>query len=98
MTTIQFEAGTQPNGTAINYLFCDADNFRIYAEVEVPENASEDYGYITMRKAVEEQLPGYIRKQIRFCYDGQEQYLAEDAEVQIDPYISIEIGEDSEGD
>ena len=46
MKTI-FSAGTRHDGTGINYLVTDDKS--IYAEVVVPEGASEDYGYLSMK-------------------------------------------------
>lgn len=34
----------------VNYLI--SEDHAIYAEVAVPEGASEDYGYVTMQKAI----------------------------------------------
>lgn len=71
---IQFEAG--PSG---NILAGESDSLRVFCEIEVPEDASEDYGYLTMKAAILAELTEEERKAVSFWYDGQEQYLAEDA-------------------
>jgi len=77
----QFEAS--PEG---NILWAENDDISIKASVEVPEGASEDYGYMTMKKAIQKVLreKGLAAS---FFYDGQESYLeadANDGEVEID--------------
>lgn len=86
MNKIQFEAGTGKHFDGVNLLRGEADGYSIYAEIEVPEGASEDYGYITMKKAILEQLP---ELKADFWYDGQEQFLAEDANVDCEVYLDI---------
>ena len=81
---IQFETGTGKHFTdCVNFLVGEVDGYHIYAEVEVPEGASDDYGYIAMKKAILEHL------KVDFWYDGQEQYLAEDAEADAEVYLDI---------
>lgn len=67
----------------------------IYAEVEVPEGASEDYGYLALKQDILRQafFAGIDRSQLAFWYDGQEDKLSPDASagllwyaVQQDPY------------
>lgn len=82
---VQFEAG---NG--VNYLKGESKDLSVYAECEVPEDASDDYGYITMRDAILEKLTEDEKKTITFWYDGQEQYLAEDAKADCDVDVDIE--------
>ena len=84
---IQFEAGTGKHFDGVNLLRGEADGYSIYAEVKVPEGASEDYGYIAMKKAILEKLP---ELKADFWYDGQEQFLAEDADVDCEVYLDIE--------
>lgn len=86
MNKIQFEAGRGQHFDGVNLLRGEADGHNIYAEVEVPEGASEDYGYITMKKAILGQIP---ELKASFWYDGQEQYLAEDANADCEVYLDI---------
>ena len=86
MNKIQFEAGQGQHFDGVNLLRGEADGYSIYAEIEVPEGASEDYGYLTMKKAILEKLPELMAD---FWYDGQEQYLAEDAEADAEVYLDI---------
>lgn len=77
----QFEAS--PEG---NILWAENDEVMIKATVEVPEGASEDYGYLAMKQAIQKVLESE-GLEASFWYDGQEQYLADDAsdgDVQID--------------
>lgn len=83
MKRLQFEAGTGRHFDGVNFLQSDG----IYAEVEVPEGASEDYGYITMKQAIQKALPD---AELAFWYDGQEQYLAADASADCEVYLEIE--------
>ena len=83
MIRLQFEASA--NG---NILHGEDDSISIYAEVKVPDGASEDYGYLTMKKAIEKRLPAGVK--VSYWYDGQEQYLAPDADVDAEVYVEIE--------
>ena len=91
---LQFESGEGRyfNG-GVNFIkgYDVATGEGIYAEIATPEDCSEDYGYITMKKAILKALldNGYKGK-IRSHYDGQEQFLAEDADVDADVYVIIE--------
>lgn len=86
MIRLQFEAG---NG--VNILDGEDENLAIYAEVKVPEGASEDYGYLTMKKEIEKRLPAGV--EVSYWYDGQEQYLAPDAAADAEVYVEIEVDE-----
>ena len=70
----QFEAAEDGN-----ILWGEDSRFAIRASVNVPEGASEDYGYIAMKKAILDSLTEAERKTVTFWYDGQEQYLADDS-------------------
>lgn len=95
MYKMQFEA--TENGNAL-YLFRESANIPvIMAEVEVPEGASEDYGYLTMKEAIlahKDQIPADIFESLVFQYDGQEQYLAADAAAECEVNLTIETEED----
>lgn len=81
---VQFEAGTsRHDGSGVNLLVCkdSACPVTLYAEITVPEDASEDYGYLTLKAAILEQAAaaGIPAEKLSFWYDDQEQYLAPDA-------------------
>lgn len=80
---IQFDA--TPEGNVLH----SADN-SVFAIVPVPDGASDDYGYIALKNAI---LAAYAGSEpLEFWYDGQEDFLAEDAScgtprVEIDEVI-----------
>ena len=79
---INFEAGESRDGKGINFMVCLSDP-DLYAEIAVPENGSEDYGYTNLKNdilriATEK---GISADQLSFWYDGQEQYLSDDAYI-----------------
>lgn len=61
-----------------NVLWGEDDHVRIRATVEVPNGASEDYGYLALKEAVIELVAGYADN-IIFPYDYVEDRLEEDA-------------------
>lgn len=66
------------------------DGFRITATVEVPDGASEDYGYITMKNAIVNEITAReLAIDAVFQYDGQEQFLADDAKA--DAVVEIDV-------
>lgn len=90
MMKLQFEASDGKN-----ILWGEDGHTRIYAEIEVPEGASEDYGYITMKKAILAELDKMGKNlDMAFWYDGQEQFLADDADVDADVDVDIELEEE----
>lgn len=86
---IQFETGQGAFG-AVNFLSGRSDGVAVYAEVKVPEGASEDYGYLTMKRAVQKRIPNL---ELHFQYDGQEQYLSDDADADCSVYIDVYRGD-----
>lgn len=90
MKKIQFEAGDGthfPGG--VNYLI--STDRTIYAECPVPDERSEDYGYLTMKRAI---LAAYHGTEpLAFWYDGQEQCLDADASAECEVYVDIEEDE-----
>ena len=94
MAKVQFEAGTGRHFDGVNLLIGEG----IYAEIEVPEGASEDYGYLTMKKALVRKLTEKGMEVPELWYDGQEQYLEADADVDAEVYIEIEEENDSDDD
>ena len=76
-----------------NILWGQADDgFKITASVTVPEGASEDYGYLTMKSAImmELDMREIDTEYIDFQYDGQEDSLADDADAEADVLLDIE--------
>lgn len=65
---MQFEAGSGVN-------FIRGNGY--YAEIEIPEGASEDYGYLTMKAALIDKYPETAG--FEWWYDGQEDRLEADA-------------------
>ena len=82
MKKFQFEA--TPDGNALYSL-----DGTIRAIVRVPEGASDDYGYITMKRAILDAYHGNPADLV-FWYDGQEQYLDPDAAAPCDVQLDIE--------
>ena len=88
---IQFEAGEGRHfDGGVNFLIGESEGLTVYAEVEVPDDASEDYGYITMKNKILSELTEAQKAGIKFWYDGQEQFLADDASADCEVYVSIE--------
>lgn len=83
---IQFEAGISRHGNApVNYLIGidqECPDTTLYAEITVPEGASEDYGYLALKAEVQKQAAAAGIADLEFWYDNQEQYLAPDAAAQ----------------
>lgn len=82
---LQFEAGD-----GVNYLKGDSKYLSIYAECKVPADASEDFGYITMKNAVLSMLTEEETEVVSFWYDGQEKNLSEDAKADVEVVARIE--------
>lgn len=84
---LQFQFEASPEG---NILWAENDEIRIKASVAVPDGASEDYGYITMKRAIREVLKekGLTAS---FWYDGQEKFLDADA---LDGVAEVDIEEE----
>ena len=90
--TVSFEAGEGRHfGGAVNFLI--SEDHAIYAECAVPDGASEDYGYLTMTRALRDRL-GSEADRYAFWYDGQEDRLEADASADCDVYIDIDIDAD----
>lgn len=83
---VSFEAGEGRHFTGgVNYM--RSQDGRIYAEIAVPDGASEDYGYLTMKNAI----TAAYHDPLIFWYDGQEENLAADADVKAPVYVDIEV-------
>lgn len=85
MTTlkVQFEAGISRHGDyGVNYLISSPDaDVVLYAECALPEDASDDYGYLTLKAEILRQAAAedIDPSSLSFWYDGQERSLAADA-------------------
>ena len=94
---IQFFAGEGRCYKSVNYLIGEdrEKGISIYAEVEIPEDISDDYdltidyGYLTMKKAIIQCLPAEVLEQIEWFYDNDE-YLPEDASADCDVYLDCD--------
>lgn len=84
---LQFQFEASPEG---NILWAENGEIRIKATVKVPDGASEDYGYLTMKRAIQKVLKekGLTAS---FWYDGQEKFL--DADV-LDGAAEIDVEEE----
>lgn len=82
---LQFEA--TPDGNALSG---ENDSLFIRCTIEVPEGASEDYGYLTMKEAILAELTDEEKEAVSFWYDGHEQGLEEDASADADVDLYIE--------
>ena len=92
MRMIQFLGGEGRCYKSVNYLIGEdrEKEISIYAEVEAPEGASDDYGYLTMKKAIIQCLPAEVLEQIEWFYDNDE-YLPEDASADCDVYLDCDF-------
>ena len=87
MMKVTFEAGTGLHyEDCVNFMLT-ADR-KVYAEVAVPEDASEDYGYMAMKNAIAEAYAG--TEPLEFWYDGQEDKLSSDASADCEVYVESE--------
>lgn len=81
--SFSFEAGQGLHVSGcVNYMCCPELHPDIYAEILVPDDASEDYGYLFLKHEILKQAAsaGIDRSQLVFWYDdGQEDKLAPDA-------------------
>lgn len=89
---LSFECGEGRHFSAgVNYLVGEGVSVSIYAEVQVPDGASDDYGYLAMKEAILREIAeNGVSVKIDFPYDGKEQYLAPDAsEGEDDVYTDV---------
>ena len=97
MMKIQFFVGDgNYYSGAVNYLTGEGDGYSVYAEVEIPDGASDDYGYLSMKKAIIDTATdcGIDTSAWVWQYDGQEQHLAQDASAHCKVYVEVEDEED----
>lgn len=90
MMEMQFFGGEGRRFKSVNYMICKDGDVSIYAEVEVPENASEDYGYLTMKDEIIRRLPEDVAKSIEWFYDDDSR-LEEDAKADCDVFVDIDL-------
>ena len=81
---VKFEAGEgrEVNG-GVNYMLT-ADG-TVYAEVPVDDGAAEDYGYMALKKAIQNVWHG--EQELCFLYDGQEEHLSKEAFADAKVYL-----------
>ena len=95
---IQFFGGEGRCYKSVNYLIGEdrEKGISIYAEVEIPEDISDDYdltidyGYLTMKKAIIQCLPAEVMEQIEWFYDN-DKYLPEDASADCDVFVDCDF-------
>ena len=97
---IQFELGEGiyfrgPVNLLINQRETGFPPKSIYAECPVSEDVSDYYGYITMKKAILQEMEKRNLKinNLEFWYDGQEQFLPSDASADCEVYVEIDVDE-----
>lgn len=90
MMEMQFFGGEGRRFKSVNYMICKDGDVSIYAEVEVPENASEDYGYLTMKDEIIRRLPEDVAKSIVWFYDNDD-CLEDDARAGCDVFVDIDL-------
>ena len=94
---IQFAAGEGIHFSGpVNYLIdteAIGGRYSIYAECLWPDGTQEDYGYITLKKAILDEMEKRNLKtdDFSFWYDGQEQFLSDDANADCEVYVDITI-------
>lgn len=80
---IQFAAGTSRHGDyGVNYLIEVPFTLGLYAEIPVPDGASDDYGYFTLKQEILRQAAAHsiTPAEIDFWYDAaSEAHLEPDA-------------------
>lgn len=80
----QLGDGCEYNG-GVNYMLSEDGN--LYAEVLLPgEEVKEDYGYMALKNAILKlaEENGVPTEDLVFWYDGQEQYLSDDARLEVE--------------
>ena len=80
----QLGDGCEYNG-GVNYMLSEDGN--LYAEVLLPdEEVKEDYGYMALKDAILKiaKENGVPTEDLVFWYDGQEQYLSDDARLEVE--------------
>lgn len=90
MMEMQFFGGEGRRFKSVNYMICKDGDVSIYAEVEVPENASEDYGYLTMKDEIIRRLPEDVANSIVWFYDNDD-CLEDDARAGCDVFVDIDL-------
>lgn len=91
MIRFQFEAGSGKHFNDVNYLFGDNGKCRIYAEVECPVDASCDYGYLPLKRAITSVCKEIgIDDDMEFWYDDQEDLLEDDAQSYGKVFVEVD--------
>lgn len=87
---MQFFGGQGRRFKSVNYMICKDGDVSIYAEVEVPEGASDDYGYLTMKHELIRRLPADVVKNIVWFYDN-DSCLEEDAKADCEVFVDMDL-------
>lgn len=75
-----------------NILYGDCDELSIKAIMEVPDECSEDYGYVTLKNAIVDELKRiHYAHSIIAPYDKHESKLADDCRADDDVDVSLEM-------
>lgn len=90
MMEMQFFGGEGRRFKSVNYMICKDGDVSIYAEVEAPENASEDYGYLAMKDELIRNLPEDVANSIVWFYDNDD-CLEDDARADCDVFVDIDL-------
>lgn len=95
MMKLQFFAGEGKHFGSVNYIIGESQEIDIYGEIEVPEGASEDYGFLAIKGAILKALEKMGKEpELSWPYEGQEDCLAADASAKAPVYVEIDDGED----
>lgn len=87
MRILKFQFEATEDG---NMLWAENDVIKVVATCEVPENASEDYGYMKLKNTIIKSIHGRNCGMIFFPYDEEEDKLADDSRADVDVDIRIE--------
>lgn len=93
---IAFESGEGKRFRTVNYLYYKSENLNLYAEISLPEECSDDYGYITMYRALTKVCAdhGIDISNLEWQYEVGVAELEEDADVDEPVYVEIETGDE----
>ena len=83
---ISFEAGQGKHFPGwVNFM--KSDDGSVYAEVSVPDGASDDFGYLTLKDAFRDAYKG--KEPLTFWFDGMEKFLEPDAHDGNQIYVEV---------
>lgn len=87
MRILKFQFEATEDG---NVLWAENDIIKVVATCKVPEGASEDYGYISLKNKIIKSIHNRNYGMVFFPYDEQEDKLADDSRADVDVDINIE--------